>query len=132
MARDLVRHVDILEPRNVLHGSQSGDGVQPATRGAEQVVQHPVVPSISVDKSAGHDGTHLQPSSQRGGHGCPEQEDVLNNTVGAFLREFKERVEDHPGAQGEPDEGDGAHSQVPLQQNVCQNAACRLSPIECV
>ena len=98
MARDLVRHVHVLEPRNVFDRPQARDGVQAAAGGAEQVVEHPVVPRVPVDEPARDDRARLEPGRERRRHCRTQEEDVLDDAVRASLREVEERVEYHPCA----------------------------------
>ena len=123
VAGDLVRHIHVFKPWNVLHRTQPRNRVQTAASGAEQVIQHPIVPCVPVNETPRYDRADLKPGAKRSRHGCTQQEYVLHDAISAFLREFNKRIEDDPGAQGESDEGDGADTKVSLNEDVRQDTA---------
>ena len=123
VSRDFVRHVNILEVRDILNWAQPCNSIQAAARGAEQVVEHPVVPRVAVHETPRYGGADLEPGTQRGSHGCAKQDHVLYDAIHPLLRELDECVEDDSSAERETNEGNGAYPEVSVYEYVREDAA---------
>lgn len=130
MPRNLVRNVDVLQTRDVLHRSQTSDGIQASTSGTEEVVEYPIIPCESVHEASGDYAPGLEPCLLWGGHTCTEEKDVLHDAECFCLGELKESIEDHTSTERETDESNGSYAEVAMEENISEDAAGRLCTVK--
>ena len=130
MPRNLIRHIHILQPLNPRHRSQPRYRPHTSTRRPEQIIQHPIVPRESINEPPGDHTTRGEPVPLGRGDGGAEEEDVLYDSVGFLFCQFEQGVEYDAGAEGEAYEGDGAHAEAALEENVGEDGACCCCSVE--
>jgi hypothetical protein len=128
---DLVRDVDVLQPRDPLHRSQPSDCI-PSRRRSEEIAQNPVVPREPVNESTGDDAPDLEPGLLVGSDGPSEEIDVLDDPVGLRSSEFDEGVIDGSGSEREADERNGTDSDVAINEGVGEDETGGLGAVESV
>lgn len=131
MPSDLIRDINVLQPRNPFNRSQPSDRVSRRRR-SKQVPQHPIVSREPIDEPPSNDASNLEPGLLVGGDGSSEEIDVLNDSVGFRSSEFDEGVVDCSSSEGETDEGDGSNSDVTVDERVGENETCCFGSIESV
>lgn len=131
MPSNLIRDIDVLQPRNPFHGSQPSHRV-PRRRRPKQVSQHPIVSRKAIHEPPSDDAPNLEPCLLVGGDRSSEKVDVLNDSVGFGSSEFDEGVVDGSSSEGETDEGDGTNSDVTVDECVGEDETCCFGSIESV
>ena len=132
VSRYLVRYVHVLQPWYTFHWPEASDCIESTTRSAEQIVQKPVVPRVSVDESSRYHRSNLSPCPHRRGDRRTHDEYVLHNTIGFLLGKFEQSVEDNSRTERETDERDRSNSQMSLNQNVGEDSTGRLRSVKSV
>lgn len=120
MSRDLVRDVDVLQPRDSFYRAQASNGVA-RRRSSEEVAQHPVAPRVSVDEPTADYTSDVEPGLLVGGDRRSKEVDVLDDSVRLDTSKLGESVEDSPCAERVADERDGTDSDVTVEEGVSQD-----------
>ena len=132
MPRNLIRHIHILDPWNVLHGPQPSHSPHTPTRRPKQVIQHPIIPCKRIHEPPRNNRPDLAPGPCRHRQGRSKQKHILHDPKRFLLRKLMQRVKYHSCSEGEPNQCNGPYTKVALDQDFSQNTPRSTGTVECV